>query len=424
MRRSIILNSLLLLISMGADAATIDATSNIQAVKGRKYGPYVGVFGGETESQTAKVTLGGSQGDVQNKAGKAFFGIEVGYSWKTGTIFEPALEFEAFYMGSEVGAQSKGNLFGDFLRNQTSNAGRGAGTEIPSKVQSTDTAAFITDINAVVFMLNAQVSLDFKPIEPWIPNKTLAQAVTAVRPYVGAGVGGAQLWFRNTEAISYGELLDAAREEFAPPEKELGRELVEEDIYTDGLGDTKLRRVTKRFDSGGKLIEEITNSGLSYSGPATQPFPEVEGITKVDTARNTTDLSNRPTGFKRVAYVTTYTRPDGTKRIETRYTLDDATLAGLDLNNKKDRKIFERSLRAAQKKKRAQVAQQNPALGANGLFSEDQFVFAYQWYAGVELKLNQRFSIFGEYRSITLDKFDPVGDFNTELWNAGIRLRY
>ena len=58
------------------------------------------------------------------------------------------------------------------------------------------------------------------------------------------------------------------------------------------------------------------------------------------------------------------------------------------------------------------------------VFEMDEFVFARQFFAGVEYNVNNRFSIYGEYRKLELEDFGPASNFETESWMAGLRMRY
>jgi opacity protein-like surface antigen len=58
------------------------------------------------------------------------------------------------------------------------------------------------------------------------------------------------------------------------------------------------------------------------------------------------------------------------------------------------------------------------------VFEMDEFVFARQFFAGVEYNVNDRFSIYGEYRKLELEDFGPASNFEQESWMAGLRMRY
>ena len=63
-------------------------------------------------------------------------------------------------------------------------------------------------------------------------------------------------------------------------------------------------------------------------------------------------------------------------------------------------------------------------LSSSDPFSTDQFVLAYQWFAGVEIKLTEKVSIFGERRSITFEDVVEVNDLQLDTWQAGVKISY
>lgn len=403
-------------------AQTVDASTAIRldkAAKARKGTSYVGVFGGATSGQTYKV--GGNAGgdfEAKEKSGTSFFGIEVGYSWKTKGLLEPSLEFEAFFLQNEVSAHTTEDAFAAFIDQEASNEIRDANRK-KAGIKSTDNAAFVSDINAVVFMLNAQIGFDFKYFQPWIPEPTIAKAVASLKPYIGAGVGGAQLWFRNTEALNYGELLSAAQQEFPSEGQFIGGEQVEVVVRSDGSGGFERRTVTTRTDADGRIVLRDKTPFAPYSPPS--QFPEVPGAPQSRLEKIVTNVPSRP-GFSQVAYVTTTTNPDGSSRRVVRYELEDNSVAGLQGRGLSKKELLKRAKSRGYRNKAANSA--SIASGTTSTFSEDRFVFAYQWFAGLEVKLSDRFSLYGEYREITLDSFEPVREFKNEVWNAGVKLRY
>ncbi len=152
----------------------------------KKYGSYVGVFGGATTSEGGNLELdylGKTLGyDLLEDDGNMFVGIEVGYSWKTKYFLEFGLEFEGIFSSSEVGG---------FLSD--ANAG------VP--IALSDVATASADLNYAAFMLNGVVTLDLKKLKPRIGG-----IVPKIRPYIGGGVGGAQVWFRNQTIQTVGDL--------------------------------------------------------------------------------------------------------------------------------------------------------------------------------------------------------------------------
>ncbi len=153
--------------------------------KKKRSGAYVGVFAGVSLSQSADMKLdyiGHSLDyDVLDRNGDLLVGLEVGYSWRTRFPVEVGLEFEAFYGSTEINSAARSN----------------AGTPI----ELGDVATTQADLSYVAFMLNGTLTLDLRKYRPW-----LGKYVTRLRPYVGAGIGGAQLFYRNQRIQSFGDL--------------------------------------------------------------------------------------------------------------------------------------------------------------------------------------------------------------------------
>lgn len=167
--------------------AELDLKS-LQPVEGKKKksGAYVGVFAGTTISQEADMELEyvGRSLDyhVDDHRGDLLVGIEVGYSWKTRYPVEVGLEFEGFFGSTEI------DSFVDEPGVQ----------EMPR--QSSDVATANADLNYVVFMLNGIATVDlrkFPQLGPIMPR---------FRPYIGGGIGGAQLFYRNQRLQTVGDL--------------------------------------------------------------------------------------------------------------------------------------------------------------------------------------------------------------------------
>ncbi len=146
--------------------------NSIQKQK-KKDGPYVGVFVGNSQSNEGKLQIGPNPFIMDSYNGGMMVGIELGYSWKVKRFpFEVGLEFEGYYSSSEI----RGILDPTIL------------PPAPGTVTSAQ-----TDLNAVSFLFNGWVGLDL-----WRYRARLGRFVTGWRPYIGAGVGGAQLYYRNT----------------------------------------------------------------------------------------------------------------------------------------------------------------------------------------------------------------------------------
>jgi opacity protein-like surface antigen len=149
----------------------------------RKYGPYVGFFYGQNDSQQGTLNVGGLPYALGDFNGGSSFGIEVGKSWKSKRWpLMTSLEFEGMYSNGELSGQ--------------------ATPEDLARMSGDGLASFKTDMNSVMFMMNGQLSLDL-----YRHRARLGKVVSGLRPYIGAGVGGGQLWFRNTTTVSKAQSL-------------------------------------------------------------------------------------------------------------------------------------------------------------------------------------------------------------------------
>jgi opacity protein-like surface antigen len=176
----------------GACAADIDLKSlqPLETKKKKNGSAYVGVFAGTTISQRADMKLeftGHSlRYDVDNEQGNFFTGLEVGYSWRTPYYVEVGLEFEGFFGGTEVNSI-------------VSNSGNDG---VP--INLSDTATAQADLNYVAFMLNGTLTLDLRRMRHQVGN-----FVPRFRPYVGGGIGGAQVFYREQRTQTFGDLFAA-----------------------------------------------------------------------------------------------------------------------------------------------------------------------------------------------------------------------
>jgi opacity protein-like surface antigen len=134
-----------------ADEVFFDTVSTEKA--SRVSGAYFGVFGGGamTSDTSSSGPLDGA--DLDNGSGW-FGGAEVGYYFRTPFPVRPAIELEAFYLGTEV--ESGG---------------------------STD---FRSDLWAAGAFVNLILALDLSAYA-----EDLGPFLTSLRPYVGAGIGAA-----------------------------------------------------------------------------------------------------------------------------------------------------------------------------------------------------------------------------------------
>jgi Outer membrane protein beta-barrel domain len=274
---------LLLLMAAGITPLHGKEVSLLATKQERKYGPYVGVSGGVTQSQSLHAEPGGASFTLSESDGHFWLGIEIGYAWRTKWFVEPALEFEALFIDNELTAHRDNPPSREQL-DPPANADPdtiAAATPLRSQLGS-----FSTDMFSVAFLVNGVLTLDLRKLKPHV-----GKWVTRLRPYVGGGIGGAQVWFRNTTLQSV--------DEFVQP------------------------------------------------GP---PDPD----------------------------------PDS-PFIEPR----------------------------------------NRTVTANTVLSQDQFVFAYQLFAGLELAITEKVMLYLEYRKIAFSKLDDdITDFENELFGGGVRIRY
>lgn len=173
-----------------AVAAEIDLKSVAPAAetaKKKQSGAYVGVFGGQTTSQNAKMQLNNLNYDLQDKDGDFVMGLEVGYSWRTKYFVELGLEAEGLFSSTEI--------------NAVVNPGPGNGGKA-AVISAGDVATVAVDLNYVAFMMNGTMNLDLRRLRP-----RLGRWVTRIRPYLGGGIGGAQIWARNQRLVTVGDAL-------------------------------------------------------------------------------------------------------------------------------------------------------------------------------------------------------------------------
>jgi opacity protein-like surface antigen len=139
----------------------------------RKYGPYVGVFGGSNSTQTGDVTIGGLSYPMLDRNGAGVFGIELGKTWRSKkSPLSFSVEFEGSFLSTDLQGQADEPTLAAL-------AGNGLAT-------------YQADMNAAFFMLNGAVSLDL-----WRYRARLGKVLAGLKPYIGAGIGGGQVWFRN-----------------------------------------------------------------------------------------------------------------------------------------------------------------------------------------------------------------------------------
>jgi len=150
-----------LLSSLALQAADLELKSLGDAASEqtkRKYGPYVGVGIGETLGQEGTLRGGGR---IKSEEGAAIFSIEVGKSWKLKRV--PLML----------------SLDGD-------------GTFMSTSLTDAKSGLALADMNSLMFNLNGTLALDL-----YRYRARIGKFAAGFRPYVGGGLGGGQVWFRN-----------------------------------------------------------------------------------------------------------------------------------------------------------------------------------------------------------------------------------
>ena len=177
----------------------------------RKYGPYAGFFGGANSTQTGTVRLGGLNYEFSDRDNSAMAGFEVGKTWRSKKFpLSLSMEFEGSFMQTEFSGYlsdaEEARVMGEMAAAATAPPPvlPRTGTPKPSELISetanlTDgtVASYEADMNAAMFMLNASVSLDL-----WRYRARIGKTLAGLRPYIGVGFGGGQVWFRNSATLS------------------------------------------------------------------------------------------------------------------------------------------------------------------------------------------------------------------------------
>lgn len=177
----------------------------------RKYGPYAGFFGGANSSQTGRVAIGGINYTFNDRDNSAAFGFEVGKTWRSKKFpLAFSMEFEGSFMQSEFSGvlsdEEELRVMG--LMESRATAPPPVfpltGTPKPSQISPElaaladgTVASYQADMNAALFMVNASVSLDL-----WKYRARIGKTLAGLKPYLGAGFGGGQVWFRNSMTLS------------------------------------------------------------------------------------------------------------------------------------------------------------------------------------------------------------------------------
>lgn len=174
----------LLLCAATAPAAELELKSlggGEAAAQKRKFGPYVGVAVGESMGQTGKVKAGGRNFNLVDSDSAAIFSMEVGKSWRMKRFpIMASVDVEGTFMSTELRGRSKD-------ANQAAGGGRLAD----------DTVAYNADMSSLMFTLNGTLALDL-----YRYRARIGKFAAGFKPYVGGGLGGGQVWFRNASAQS------------------------------------------------------------------------------------------------------------------------------------------------------------------------------------------------------------------------------
>lgn len=158
-----------------AEEVDLKALKSLDAESKSNQTPYAGVYGGTTMSQSADVKIDGNKQDLDETTGSAVIGLVVGNRWRLEKVpLELGLGFEAMFLSTELNGELPG-------------------APAAPPFAGTDVAGFQTDMNAAVFLLNGTLALDARRYRPYTGT-----FLSSFKPFVGAGVGGSQLWFRDT----------------------------------------------------------------------------------------------------------------------------------------------------------------------------------------------------------------------------------
>ena len=193
---------------------SLNTVQNDPATK-KKYGPYVGVFGGANNSQLGNVNIGGFNYSLNDKDNSAVFGFEVGKTWRTKKApIAFSMDFEGSFMQTELsGALDPEVAAGPrsaipapasvnpLLKPAITSPGAPKTPQLPS---DNTVAAYTADMNAAFFMINGTVSLDL-----WRYRARLGKFIAGLRPYIGGGFGGGQIWYRDSYSISLAQAADS-----------------------------------------------------------------------------------------------------------------------------------------------------------------------------------------------------------------------
>lgn len=136
----------------------------------RKFGPFVSVMAGETLGQNGTAKVAGRNFPVEDIDGSAIFSVEVGKTWNIRRVpVEFSLSAEATFTST--------TLQGDVPAANLNNG---------------QISSYETDMNSLIFSLNGTFALDLHRY-----RARIGKFWGGFKPYVGGGLGGGQVWFRN-----------------------------------------------------------------------------------------------------------------------------------------------------------------------------------------------------------------------------------
>lgn len=189
---------------------SLNTVQNDPATK-KKYGPYAGFFGGANNSFSGLVNVAGINYDFNGRDNSAVFGFEVGKTWRSKKLpLALSMEFEGSFMQTDFSGtlseeeEARVTALMD-QRMKTRQPDRTlAPTPLPSSLQDEQAtltdgtlASYEVDMNAALFMVNGSISLDL-----WRYRARIGKVLGGLKPYVGGGFGGGQVWFRNNATLS------------------------------------------------------------------------------------------------------------------------------------------------------------------------------------------------------------------------------
>lgn len=136
----------------------------------RKFGPYVGVYSGESIGQKGTTRIGGNEFPLNDEAGSAIFGVQIGKSWRMKRLpLMYSVQFDGTFNTAKLKG-SRGNFNGAAVTN--------------------DIVSYDVDMSSLFFTLGGSVSVDL-----WRYRARIGKVLAGFKPYIGGGLGGGQVWF-------------------------------------------------------------------------------------------------------------------------------------------------------------------------------------------------------------------------------------